>query len=260
MRRRFEKILTASGKLQRRYHPAVYFDSSVLIDYWLAEGLELGDSPLPFRDEQAELLRSVLRAEKKTQAMGKILEATLILGPEVFPVTSPLAILELIEWHAHAAIKQMASEAIGFLAVQKKSRKQVGELLRQLSDAEFQERRHRRKRGHTTTLESIIQGAWLNPSFAEFHGLEGVVEADLCGFDMTLKDVWTRACDLAFLQIGLADIQHILAAHHLGCSYFASFDSDFSLVSDVMRKRFKLELLSSPEALLQTLTTKPRSR
>lgn len=260
MRRRFEKILTPRGKLQRHYRPAVYFDSSVLIEYWLAEGLELGESRLPLRDEQVELLRLVLRAEKKTQTMGKVREATLILGPEVFPVTSPLAVLELIEWHAHAVIKQVASEAIGFLAVQKKSRKEIGELLRQLSDAELKERSRRHKRGHTTPLESIVQCAWLNPTFAECHGLDGIVEVDLRGCDLTMKDVWTRACDLAFLQIGLADIQQILAAHHLGCSYFASFDSDFSLVKDVMKRRFKLELLNSPEMLLQVLTAKRSSK
>ena len=260
MRRHHQKILTAGGQLQRRYRPAIYFDSSVLIDYWLAEGLELGDRSLPFRDEQADLMRSVLRAEKKIQLMGKVREATLILGPEVFPVTSPLAVLELVEWHAHAAIKQIASDAIGFMGDQKKSRKDIGRLLRQLSDMELEERKRRRKRGHTTPLESIVGEAWLNPSFAEFHGLDGIVEADLIGFDLTHRDVWTRACDLAFFQIGLADIQHILAAHHLGCSYFASFDSDFSLVADMLKKRFKLDLVSSPEKLLEILTGKPNDK
>jgi hypothetical protein len=258
MRRGFEKILTRAGRLQRRYRPAVYFDSCVLVDYWLAEGLELGEAGHPFPDEQADLLRTVLRAEKKTQTMGKVREATIILGPELVPVTSPLAVLELIEWHAHAAIKQMASEAVGFFAIQKKSRKQIGELLRKLSDQETHERKSKRTRDHTSPLKSVVQGAWLNPSFAEFHGLEGIVEADLLGFDLTRKDVWTRACDLAFFQIGLADIQHILAAHHLGCTHFASFDSDFSLVADVMAKRFKLKLLKSPEELLNALTQKSK--
>lgn len=258
MRRGFEKILTRTGRLQRRYRPAVYFDSSVLVDYWLAEGLEIDSALQPFPDEQADTLRSVLRAEKKTATMSKVREATIILGPELLPVTSPLAVLELIEWHAHAAIKQMASEAVGFLAIQKKSRKQIGDLLKKLSDAEAHARKPSHARGHESPLRSIVQGAWLNPSFAEHHGLDGVVEADLLGFDLTRKDVWTRACDLAFFQIGLADIQHVLAAHHLGCTHFASFDSDFSLVADVMAERFKLKLLKSPEELLSALTQKPK--
>ena len=258
MRRGSKKILTRTGRLQRHYRPAVYFDSSVLVDYWLAEGLEFDSAIQPFPDEQADLLRSVLHAEKKTQTMSKVREATIILGPELLPVTSPLAVLELIEWHAHAAIKQMASEAVGFLAIQRKSRKQIGELLKKLSDAEAHERKPNHSRGQALQLRSIVQGAWLNPSFAEYHGLEGVIEADLLGFDLTRKDVWTRASDLAFFQIGLADIQHILAAHHLGCTHFASFDSDFSLVADVMAERFKLKLLKSPEELLSALTQKPK--
>jgi hypothetical protein len=259
MRRRFEKILTRAGRLQRRYRPAVYFDTSVLVEYWLAEGLETADKCLPFRDEQADLLRAVLRAEKKSESMGKIRQATVIFGPQVLPVTTPLAVLELIEWHAHAAIKQMASDAVGFLTVQKKSRKEIGHLLRQLSDMEATERKRRRKPGPTTRLGEIVGSAWLNPSFAEYNGLDGIAQVDLVRFDLTLRDVWTRASDLAYHQIGLADIQHILAAHHLGCRYFASFDSDFALVEEVLKRRFKLHLLKSPQEILHILTKKPKS-
>ena len=31
-------ILTETGKLQKKFLPAVYFDSSVVIDYWMTEG------------------------------------------------------------------------------------------------------------------------------------------------------------------------------------------------------------------------------
>jgi len=33
-------IGTKSGKLKAKFLPAIYFDSSVLIDYWMTEGLE----------------------------------------------------------------------------------------------------------------------------------------------------------------------------------------------------------------------------
>lgn len=35
-----EGVLTKSGRLQEQFLPAVYMDSSVLIDYWITEGME----------------------------------------------------------------------------------------------------------------------------------------------------------------------------------------------------------------------------
>lgn len=32
--------VTRIGRLRAKYLPAIYFDSSVLIDYWMTEGLE----------------------------------------------------------------------------------------------------------------------------------------------------------------------------------------------------------------------------
>ena len=37
-------ILTKTGSLQKRFLPAVYFDSSVLIDYWMTEGMEIPET------------------------------------------------------------------------------------------------------------------------------------------------------------------------------------------------------------------------
>jgi hypothetical protein len=53
MRRRFEKILCPLGRLKRRYRLAICLDSSVLIEYWLAEGWEPWDMVRPFRRPRA---------------------------------------------------------------------------------------------------------------------------------------------------------------------------------------------------------------
>jgi hypothetical protein len=37
-------VLTPTGKLKPEHLPAMYLDSSVLIDYWTAEGLERGEA------------------------------------------------------------------------------------------------------------------------------------------------------------------------------------------------------------------------
>ena len=56
---------------------------------------------------------------------------------------------------------------------------------------------------------------------------------------------------LAYHQIGLADLLHLAAAKHLGCRYFASFDSDFRRCREMISEEFGLELISDVDTLLQ---------
>jgi len=62
------KVLKKTGKLQKRLLPAVYFDSSVLIDYWTTEGMEISEdevSTLIKNNEPPHLqvVRNILRSE-----------------------------------------------------------------------------------------------------------------------------------------------------------------------------------------------------
>ncbi|MEA5004031.1 MAG: hypothetical protein VB081_11075, partial [Christensenella sp.] len=41
-----DKVLDNEGKLLPKFTPAIYFDSCVLIDYYLAYGLEFEPSPI----------------------------------------------------------------------------------------------------------------------------------------------------------------------------------------------------------------------
>lgn len=254
MRRRFENILTKSGRLKKAFTPAVYFDTSVLVDYWCAEGLEVDTRNILPPNKYNEFLREFLKADKRISEVVQIRKSILIKGPCMFPVTSSLAILELIEWHASTVFKQEASEVVGANMIQHKSRKEIGDLLRKLTDLVQEEQRQKSNHSQTTPIELLSDGTWLNPSFSEFHGLDGIVEADLVNFHVTNKDVWSKACILSYHQVGMADILHILAASHLGCMYFMSFDSDFRRVSDILLDSFGLKFVSTSQELLQILS------
>ena len=40
MRRDHRDVLTRKGALKKKFRPSIYFESSVIVDYWSAEGLE----------------------------------------------------------------------------------------------------------------------------------------------------------------------------------------------------------------------------
>ena len=252
-----DTILTKTGKLHERFLPAIYFDTSVLIDYWMTEGMEMPESE---RDELLKknefpyvpVIRNILRSERRISKVVEIRKKLIFEKVKVTPVVSPLSLLELTEWHAEAAFKQIASEASGVIFIQRKSKKQIGEHLKkalELRKAENKEQRGK-KRGQSTGLEMLMSETWLNPSFAIAHGLQGLLQVDIVNFHLSVSKAWEEPSDYAYLQLGIADIMHILLAQHLGCQYIASFDSDFARVKDIITEETGMTTLTKPEEIL----------
>lgn len=254
--------VTRIGRLRAKYLPAVYFDSSVLIDYWMTEGLETDwtEDPVEKIISKNELkslvvVRELLKADKRLQRVVEI-RKKLILGlSKLSAVISPLALLELMEWNAEAAFKQYASEAAGVHIVQRKSKKEIGDYLKKLLELRRDEieKQEAREKGYSTGLEILMSDTWLNRSFAECHGLRGLLQADIVNFELTLDQAWQEPFVYAYLQLGMSDILHILLARHLGCTYIASFDDDFRRARDIIEEESKMKVLTSPEDILSVL-------
>jgi hypothetical protein len=136
-----DETVVDSGRLLPSYLPAVYFDSSVLIDYWVTEGAEITYPPeLTVRDHSyVAVLRELLKSDRRYAGMIAVRKAVLGERLNATAVTSPLALLELIEWQAEAVFKNLAAEAAGTLAIQKKSKKDLGDLLRKVLELRRQE-------------------------------------------------------------------------------------------------------------------------
>ncbi len=94
---------------------------------------------------------------------------------------------------------------------------------------------------------------WLNGSFVDSHGLYGLLQVDIVNFHLTVSKVWQEPSAYAYLQLGAADIMHILLAQHLGCQYIASFDTDFKRVKDIVSEETGISILTSPEEILDIL-------
>ncbi len=160
-----------------------------------------------------------------------------------------------MEWNAEAAFKETAAQASGALFIQRKGKKEIGDYLKRLLELREDEVKKQKgnKHEHSTGLEIIMDNTWINRGFAEVHGLQGLLQADIVNYKLTIDKIWHEPFDYAYLQLGLSDVMHVLIAQHLGCEYIASFDSDFKRAKDIIKEESGVMLLSTPEEILEVL-------
>jgi len=262
-----QTVVAPSGRLTDRFSPAVYFDSSVLIDYWMAEGLESPGETTEIERDWAvstdhplgQVVRDLVRANTRLSKVAELRRKVILGETRAWPVTSHAALWELQEWLAESAIKQAGAEVLGMVFWQRKSKKEIGDHLKkafELWQDEGDEQHHDSETG-TSSLEALMQETWLNLSYARAHGLQGISIAETVGFSWPPKQgdgehSFADPYTLAYLQLGLADIMHVLMANHFGCRYFASFDSDFRRAREFIEGSGML-VLASPEEVLSVL-------
>jgi hypothetical protein len=255
--------VTRIGRLKAKYLPAIYFDSSVLIDYWMAEGLETDWIEDPIEKITSEnytkslmVVRELLKADKKLQKVVEIRKKLIFGLSKLSAVISPLALLELMEWKAEASFREYAGDAAGVHIIKRKGKKEIGDYLKKLLELrrdEIEKQKKGKKEYSSTGLETIMGDTWLSRSFTECHGLIGLLQADILNFKLTLDQSWQEPFGYAYLQLGTSDILHILLAQHLGCIYIASFDDDFRRAREIIEENTKMKVLTSPEDILGVL-------
>ena len=248
----------------------MYFDTSVLIDYWMTEWLDAsedipqeslekvsGPTELPLH----RVIRDILHADERIRKVIEIKRRLSSGEARASAVITALGVIELAKWQATTAVRQIGAEASGIFAVQRMGDKEVGDLLKDAVERMKVERENllpRREQGdpdaaRTTGLEMLIQGAMIIPSFATVHGFQGLLQVDLKNFDIPFVQGWRLPYLLSFYQMGAADVFHVLAAEHLGCQYIASFDSDFKRVEDLITKETGLSVLKSADMILEVI-------
>jgi hypothetical protein len=256
MRPLSKNLLTASGALKRKFRPAIYFEASVLIDYWSAEGLERQlDTPkeIPLGQEYDEAVRNLFRYHDRLRKMALIRQHVCSGDGKLTVVTSPLAILELFEWHAYSKFKQIAANSAGIVTVERMSKKDAGDHLARIwKEGNEEARMPDSYIVNKAPRAALLGDCLLNTSFKAFHGLDGIFEVDLEHFAIDERIVGKLAA-LAFHQVGLADLLQIAAAKHLGCAFIASFDSDFTRCKDLIASEFGLQLVADRDNLLSLI-------
>ena len=250
--------IDSEGRLLEAVRPAVYLDTSVLIDYWRVEGLEFrrtASNATPAAHESyQDIVARLLKPEKRLETMVEVRRKAVVEGTGITLVTSPAAVMELIEWYASTAFTEMASEVGDAKRVGRLGKKEMGALLAKAVAIGEEEDAHGKSVDCSSAIEQFMASTLPDPGFAEVHGLRGIHVADIVGFRLGAGEAWGACAQLAYLQLGAADIVHVLFAHHLRCSYLAAFDSDFATARSVLENQFDLKLLASPDELLRAVS------
>jgi hypothetical protein len=245
--------LTNTGKLKEEFLPAMYFDSSVLIDYWIVEGLHFPESHHPKNtDDNDDILSlDVIMRSNKYQKMLRIRERIINKKAEVKSVLSPLSLLELMEWKTETVFRELITSDVRLPFMQKKNKKEIGKYLKETMKLAIDY--WEKGKPVSATISQMIRVLTTDELFKEVPELEEFLIVDILNFDLTISQVWKGPSIFSFLQLGAADILHILFAKHLGCKYIASFDSDFARVKDIVAEEFQMTILTNPDEVLLNL-------
>lgn len=267
----------------------MYLDSSVLIDYYAAEGLDVhedefneisklnSDERINWCNEQRKLgnyekldrflhrisdpetllIRDLFKTDKNLNKIIEIRDKIYYENIKVLPVFSPLALNELMKWNAEVIFKQVSAEAVGTKTIQREGEKKIGDKLKIIlgiwKNFSVEERENKINDWKKEGVKRVIEDLWLNPSFTYIHGLSGLIPVSILNFNYTMDRAWQDPSAYAYLQLGATDIMHILFAQHLGCKYIASFDSDFKRAKDEIQRMTGIEVLYGHNEILKAL-------
>lgn len=244
------------GRILPKFLPAIYLDTSFLIYYWLVEDFEtrepgLEENKIPYYS----IIKKLLRTEEKFERTIKIRKKILMGENKKTPVLSPLALLELMEWYTEARFRNIAFSATEYDLIKNKGKKDIGNYLKRLFELRKKEIKENKKTKNykKTELECLHAELWPHIHFGSNPSLEGLSQVDIENFNFSIEETWDLPSLLAFCQIGLADIMHIMLAKHLGCEYIGSLDSDFRLIKDFVKEELNINILCNLDEILKEI-------
>jgi hypothetical protein len=219
----------------------VYCDTSLVIDYMLATGREPESAmrnPFPeseFNRKQRSYWETLFRNDKRYQFAVKLRSLVGWNFPKSRMVISPFVLLELDEWFAEEVFKRHALEGTHVKAIQTHNRKQIGEFIQQVV---------RDAKGADDSFAAQLWGEMASGARGEYLAGIMIKPVDKLRFD---SGVFSKVSLLSHMQLGMADIVHLLAAEALKCSHFASTDSDFNRLRAEIEASFKFKILFKDE-------------
>mgnify|MGYP001791149906 CR=1 FL=1 len=241
-----------NGLIKEEYLPASYCDTSFILDF-VSFPLEVifnkSENNLFDKNEDFKKFKKLLNKYWKSE--NRILRLEEIVG-RIYSyetstlVYSPLVTLECTEKLVEGSFKDYASKYLSINSIQKSGRKEIGKVLKNIYD-DYSNKK----------IED-----WSNLSDLQILGLNlfetGIGdEDDALGlfeiFPVDIKNInilhntedFENLMFFSKLQLGVADILHLLVAQKVGCENFITFDSDFVRVKKEIKRIFNLNVLNN---------------
>jgi hypothetical protein len=247
----YQSGTTKNGKLLKHLKPAAFCDTSFLFDYWssIIHSPFLQSNPLSLNDQVEELFIEYTRAHSRTKKLYQIRRKIEEFDSNLNLIYTPACRLELEGITTASRFKKYGIEVSeSTSSFVKKGNKEIGDILSKLKK-DFTD--NLRKNGHNNIDEKIklLFHHFFFTTDRIDEGLEGIIEVDIINFTLTKKD-HKNLIYLANMQVGFADIFHLLSAIKLGCEYFFTLDSDFNRIKEEIAQVYKIEIVTDLQRML----------
>jgi hypothetical protein len=222
--------------------PRIYCDTSLIVEYVLASGLEPEAEPLnpafretDFEKSQRAYVKELFRsAGNKLENLVRLRSIVGHHSTEAKMVVSPFVLLELDEFCAATKFKAVVGEVTGSKWLDRYDSKRVGPLIQKVYEDQ--------EKGHDYAKQ--LWGALTAHGRGE--DIAGIAIEPVKNLSLDGK-VFRKVELLALMQMGMADITHVLAAASMGCTHIATMDEDFKRLRNVIEEAFPLKILHHAE-------------
>ena len=222
--------------------PIIYCDTSFLLEYWEADPY-YDDSPLEKlskqnRPKEYDYIKRFITTEKRHESLKPLRRLIDNYQGNIQLVSSVFALMEIYEKHAEWNLKKLLMEATGIDRILNKGRKDIGDMIKKMLDNEEEGK---------SIVYSLIP-------YDLGRSLFGVEFKDLQNCYFSERDFHKKITLLSVLQLGVADILHLIAAQKLGAQYLFTYDTDFERVKDIAESNFGVEVICSQGAIEAALS------
>ncbi len=248
----YSSFVDRYGRLESYFQPAAFCDTSFLMDYIDSDAHNPEYNKFPWYSENPEdkLFMEYLKADKRTKKIYKIREIIDNSENKINLVYTPACRLELEEVISETAFRNYGVEVSDIKHLQRKSRKEIGEIINRI-------RLDTKKNEPSNELRNLYYHFFfVTSSLPEL--LPGLFEVDLVNIKITKRDIYKYGF-LANLQIGFADIFHLVSAQRLGCKYFFTLDNDFSRAASEIEIMFNIKIIADIDKMVDLVKNNKKS-
>ncbi len=248
-------MLSIDGKLDSIFLPAAYCDTSFLLDFMAYPIYDFYENTAVKESSEEVLLQNLVGSKKRIQNLKEVAARIQFDGYRTQLIYSPLVTLECIDKLVERSFKNVASKYLSMHSIQRSGKKDIlnyiktlYEILTHLEEMESLSFEEQNKLG---LCYSIFEtGYGLADKGMSIYGIDQV---DIINFSLTGGTNLEKVALLSQLQVGMADILHLLVADHLGCELFFTFDSDFITNKNFINKLFNIQVIGTIQEMEKVL-------